>query len=106
MVNLTLRGSNASVTTAAVGNVTGNVFVNGGTLTLGSGMSLGGWLEPAGTLDMGGHAVSASEIDFGWDGNWNDTLWQATVLNRGPITTGTMYVGRPVAMIAADAGET
>ena len=92
----------SALTTAAVGNVTGSAAVySGSTLTLGADMSLTGGLDVAdngSTLDMGGHAVSASTIWLGWYGG------SPTVLNRGPMTANDLYVGNQTFnLIATDA---
>ena len=88
--NLNLASS-GGVTTAATGNVTSTVQVfTGSKLTLGGNMALGGNLdmEYAGsTLDMGGHALSASTINFGYN-----QPGLVTVVNPGQITAATLNV--------------
>jgi fibronectin-binding autotransporter adhesin len=88
-LNLT---TNATATTTAAGNVTGYVNVSGGSrLTLGADMTLSSYMylwNAGSTLDMAGHALRASEIDFGWNGTGATSL-----INNGRISTNTLYVG-------------
>jgi hypothetical protein len=82
--------NNATATTTAAGNVTGSVSISSGSkLTLGADMTLSGDLNlytTGSTLDMAGHALSASQISFGWYGG------SPTLLNRGRLTANNLYV--------------
>ena len=89
--NLTQSG--ATVTTAAVGNVTGNVNVDSGsTLNLGANLSLTGSLDVEQTgsvVHMNGNNISAATILLGWyDG-------QGVTLDRG-TTPGSHLRDQPV----------
>jgi fibronectin-binding autotransporter adhesin len=82
--------STAQVTTAAIGNVTSSVTVaTSSTLTLGSSMSINGTLdvETSSTLNMAGHGLSATVVEFG-----ANYLQPVTVSGRGPITAPYLYV--------------
>ncbi len=85
----------SSATTAATGNVTGNVAVYGGsTLNLGANLSITQTLDVRDTntaINMNGHSITANDIYLGWyDG-------QAVTLDRGgaggTLTANVLRVG-------------
>jgi hypothetical protein len=92
-----LRTFNGStVTTSAVGNVTNQVIVYpGNTLTLGADLILNnvnpppgfqGLLDLQGNLNCNGHAISAQDVNLGYNGG------PYTLTNRGPITASDLVV--------------
>jgi hypothetical protein len=85
----------STATTAATGNVTGNVGVFGGsTLNLGASLTISQTLDVRDTntvINMNGHSITANNIYLGWyDG-------QAVTLNRGgaggTLTANVLRVG-------------
>jgi fibronectin-binding autotransporter adhesin len=88
--NLTLI-NNAQTATAAAGNITSSVTLNGGSmLTLGASMTLSGILdlEQSSTLSMAGYPVSAATVEIG-----SKDVQPVNVLASGAITTNYLYVG-------------
>jgi autotransporter-associated beta strand protein len=89
----------SQVTTASVGNVGNSAAVDlRSTLTLGASMALSSNLsvERSSTLNMANQGLSANTIYFGW--SYGQPV---TVTNRGPITTGNLYVGAGTFNISA-----
>ena len=98
--------SNATVTTAVMGNVTANVSVDlGSTLNLGANLTVSASVDVEDTgsiLHMNGHNISAGSIYLGWFDN------QAVTLDRGAtpgsLTATNLFVGsNTLNLIAADA---
>ncbi len=92
----------AKATTAGTGNVATNVTVaSGGTITLGPDMAITGTfnVQDAGsTLNMGGHRLSANEIELGYA-----SAGATTLVNRGPVTAPYLYVAnQPFSLSASD----
>jgi hypothetical protein len=91
-LKLTYDGSAATptystATTSAVGNVTANVGVGVGcTLTLGADLNLSDSLDLQGTLNAGGHAISANQVYLGYNGG------PYVLNNRGPIIANYLAV--------------
>ena len=86
----TLYINNATVTTAAVGNVTGDIYFVSGTLNLGANMNIttAYSAEAAAILNMNGYAINAQSLDFGYDFSV-----APTIENRGAFTVGGLEVG-------------
>jgi hypothetical protein len=84
--------NHATATTTAAGNVSQSVSISSGSrFTMGADMTLSGNLslwEAGSTLDMGGHALNASQVMLGWYGSAATTL-----LNSGRISANGLYVG-------------
>ena len=89
MTSLSLNNS-STVTTTAVGNVTGNVNIySGSTLTLGADMTLSGNMDIRDTnttVDMAGHSLMRDCVILGWYGG------VPTLLNRGRLTASSLAV--------------
>ncbi len=100
--SLELDGGTPLATTST-GNVTSSAYVhNGSVLTLGADMLLSNQFDlrdSGSTLDMGGHALSATNYIFlGW---YNSTV--PTLTNRGPLATTNLYVAnQPFSLAPAD----
>jgi hypothetical protein len=90
ITNLNL--SNAVVTTAAVGNVTGSANVGGGgTLNLGANLNLTGSIDVEGTgstLNAHGFNITAAQLTAGYYGNN-----AVSVTNVGTIQLNSLYLG-------------
>jgi hypothetical protein len=90
VTTLYVSASATTATTTAAGNVTGNIYISGGsTLTLGADMTLSGEIrlgETVSTLNMVEYALKANQICLGWDGG------TPTLSNRGRLTTSYLYV--------------
>ncbi len=83
--------NSSSATTAATGNITGNIDVySGSMLTAGADLSLSGNLnvQDSSTLNMQGHSMTANEVLFGWYGSSAVTLQ-----NLGNITAYDLLIG-------------
>jgi hypothetical protein len=72
--------NNSALTTGAINNVTGQVTVSSGTLTLGSNFNLPNLLYVDGTLNAAGHTITANEVLLGEYGPF-------VLVNLGPIVT-------------------